>query len=532
MLPTLRKEYPFPSGNTFPSGQVRFRKQRRAVLMAAAATGAVSLSIVPKGDSPFGQLRQLSMVPGRIPLNLAGAAALAGATGVAALNAPRGQEGTAAAADPPGKMSSSSSSTASSTLTASVLNLSKNIIGAGMLSLPFAMKGAGVLPFLAGLLALGAINGYTFFLLGWCCKAVGARSFGELWSKTFGTESSWIADLSVVMNNSLACLAYCVLIGDFMSKSLAGLIPDVPLLHDRGVDLVLVAFALLIPLSLLKDLASLRYASIAGLGVTFYAFLLLVSDCWKESSGLLSPTGPVMVNFCPYRVDFFQAIALFSSAFAAHYNAPKFCADLKDNSLQRWSMLVALAFGLALLVFAIFGFCGFVLFGFSVEGNVLKNYGAGPEALFAWLGMAFSVAFTFPLVFSTFSDSFAGLVSRSSSFQVDTSGSGFRVPFTISAVALLVCGGTIFSNLAVVNGVKGAILSACLAFIYPALIHLRLSDPSAASAPSFDGSTSQLMRAGSYVLIVFGVLSGIMALLAMFVLPKTDFSALAAQMSK
>lgn len=409
-----------------------------------------------------------------------------------------------------------------SSLGTSMLNLSKNIIGAGMLSLPFAMKGAGVVPFLIGITFMGILNAYTFFLLGWCCRATGARSFGELWSKTFGQQSAWLADLSVMLNNGLACLAYCVLTGDFLSKALAGLLPGLPFLHARGADLGLVAVMLLIPLSLLKDMAPLRFSSLAGLAATLYGFSLVVGGC-ANMGGIFDLAGPVQKNIFPLRVDFFASLALFSSAFMAHYNSPKFYADLQDNSLPRFGKLVLGAFGLALVVFTAFGFSGFALFGFDVEGNVLKNYGGGTQVMLAWLGMAFSVVFTYPLVFSTFRESSTSFFNRLG-FLSDPASPNFRLAFTVVAVALTAAGGSVLSNIALVNGIKGAVLSSCLAFIYPAAIHLKLSSGAEAQR---DPSTRP-MRFGSYFLIGVGVCAGVLALLAMFVLPKTDFSALAA----
>lgn len=457
---------------------------------------------------------------GNIAAQPRGAPAFAGATGAAVA------AGAVAAAHTTGVGASVAArepvQLKGSSLTTSMLNLSKNIIGAGMLSLPFAMKGAGVLPFLFGLTLMGALNAYSFYLLGWCCNATGAKSFGELWSKTFGSRSAWVADVSVLLNNSLACLAYTVLIGDFLSKSLAGLLPGMLALHARGTDLLLVGAFLLVPLSLLKDLSPLRFSSIAGLGATLYGFLLVSSDCAAQAS-LGDPAGPVMQNMLPMRVDFFSALALLSSAFMAHYNSPKYFADLQNNTLPRFGTLVLGAFGLAFVVFAAFGFSGFALFGFGVEGNVLKNYGGGTKAMLAWLGMAFSVIFTYPLVFSTFRDSSAALLRRLG-LVADTDGPSFRVTFTVLAVALTVLGGTVFSNVAVVNGVKGAVLSTCLAFIYPAIIHLRLTGPGGADVGPNKVSSSKAMRALSVGLIVVGLASGVLAFLAMFVLPRTDFS--------
>ncbi|CAE7440175.1 slc38a11 [Symbiodinium natans] len=298
-----------------------------------------------------------------------------------------------------------------------------------MLSLPVAMRGAGLAPYVVGITLAGVLNAYTFFLLGWCCEALGglcrfpfqgfakskcapfdvtgASSFGELWAKCFGQQNAWIADITVLANNSMACLAYCVLIGDFFSKALTGLLPDYPLLHGRGADLVLVGFCLLVPLSLMKDLAPLRYASMAGLVATAYVFLMLLKDA--VGSARWGAEGPLASNISPFRLDFFQALALFGSAFMAHYNAPKFYAQLQDRSVPKFAVLVCAAFGLALVVFVVFGMCGFALFGYEAEGNILKNYGFGPEVMLAWLSMGFSVAFTYPLVFSGFRDSFASL---------------------------------------------------------------------------------------------------------------------------
>mmetsp|Transcript_36724 Transcript_36724/g.84746 ORF Transcript_36724/g.84746 Transcript_36724/m.84746 type:complete len:510 (+) Transcript_36724:27-1556(+) len=433
------------------------------------------------------------------PTGRLAAAGLAAAVGVAAA---QGASGPA-----------SSKEAGGSSLVTSVLNLAKNIIGAGMLSLPVAFRGAGLVPYVVGITLAGTLNAYTFFLLGWCCEVMGASTFGELWAKCFGKQHAWIADISVLMNNSMACLAYCVLMADFFSKSLSGLLPNCPMLHQRGVDLVIIGALLLVPLSLMKDLAPLRYASIAGLAATAYVFLMLLKDA---ASADWTASGPLMNNLSPFRPDFFQALALFGSAFMAHYNAPKFYSQLQDRSVPKFAVLVCVAYGLALLVFIIFGMCGFALFGFESEGNILKSYGFGLEVMLAWLSMGFSVAFTYPLVFSGFRDSFSSLLNLSGDSN------SFRLTFTLVAVVGTVIGGTVFSNVAQVNGVKGAILSPCLAFIYPAAIHLSSCGKGAAT-PSLVA-----VRSGSYGLIIFGLAFGILALFVMFALPQTDFSELAA----
>eukprot|EP00438_Fugacium_kawagutii_P024110 Skav209063 [mRNA] locus=scaffold760:250904:251868:- [translate_table: standard] len=64
-------------------------------------------------------------------------------------------------------------------------------------------------------------------------------------------------------------------------------------------------------------------------------------------------------------------------------------------------MLVGIAYSVAFVVYAEFAWAGFRRFEWAVEGNVLKNYGPQLNILIAWLGMGFSIAFTYPLVFNS-----------------------------------------------------------------------------------------------------------------------------------
>jgi amino acid permease len=411
-----------------------------------------------------------------------------------------------------------------STLPTAVLNLSKNIIGAGMLSLPFAMRGAGVLPYALGIISFGVLNAYTFFLLGWCSRIVGASSIGGLWSKTFGHETAWVADLAVFAQCGLASVSFTVLIADFLTKAMTGLgLMSVESVHQsRAVVLVIIATFFLVPLSLLKNLAPLRFSSVVGLAATCYGFALLVSDCVSRG-GFAAPVESVVQNMFPLRMDLFQAMALMSSSFMAHYNAPRFYAELQDNTLPRFATLVLCAFSVALLTFIVVGFCGFTLFGLAVQGDVLKNYGGGTRVMFAWLGMAFSTTFSYPLEFITLREACVNLLVRSGLIGNAVSAK-FELGFTIVGVSLTVIGGIVFVNVASVTAVNGAVLCAFLSFIFPALVHLRVTSSVGPAADSLSLKSTQFMRLASLLLICLGIALCVFSLLAIFVLPRTDFT--------
>ncbi|CAK0809857.1 unnamed protein product [Prorocentrum cordatum] len=155
-----------------------------------------------------------------------------------------------------------------------------------------------------------------------------------------------------------------------------------------------------------------------GLCVLLYAVLMVIRD-----SVLHSPQewGPDVVMF-EWRMGAFEAIALNTHAFVAHYNAPKLFSELYRPSYRRWLAVVVLAYGTAFSVYSVFSYMGLRRFEGAVRGNILRNYGPDVAVLAAWfspagwwrrttmtarwcsrtrLGMGFSIAFTYPLVFNS-----------------------------------------------------------------------------------------------------------------------------------
>ena len=145
-----------------------------------------------------------------------------------------------------------------------------------------------------------------------------------------------------------------------------------------------------------------------GLGIIGLVFLYVVADFLGSSAA-----GIATLRKHIWRGDLglFSTLAQCTGAFQAHYNSPKFFAEL-GSDLGVHSRMVVASFGLAFLIYACFAASGLAIFGDAVLGNVLKNYPAeGHLAIFlAWLGLAFAVIFTYPLAFSSTRDSLLGLV--------------------------------------------------------------------------------------------------------------------------
>ena len=75
-----------------------------------------------------------------------------------------------------------------------------NVAGAGILTLSAGMSGGvGAVPATVLSLAMGALSGYSFYILGDACELTGETTFKGLWSCTLGAASSWVVDASIAL---------------------------------------------------------------------------------------------------------------------------------------------------------------------------------------------------------------------------------------------------------------------------------------------------------------------------------------------
>ena len=206
-------------------------------------------------------------------------------------------------------------------------------------------------------------------MVGYSCITCKAKTFRELWNKLLSANTAWLIDVIIFLNGWITLVCYIILIGDFMSKSFLGLLgPDHLLTKSRVLNQTVITAMVLLPLSLARDLHVLAYTSILGLGVLVYVVILVIHDSWMNSTSISHDT-----PLCEWNMGIFEAISLYTNAFVAHYNAPKVFAELANPTYERWTLLVAIAYGIAFAVYAEFAWAGFRRFEHQVQGNILRR---------------------------------------------------------------------------------------------------------------------------------------------------------------
>jgi len=360
-----------------------------------------------------------------------------------------------------------------------VFNLVKGIVGVGVLSLPAGVAAFGSAPsaFIpAGILiaVIGVLSGYGFALIGKVCAYTGAKSYREAWSKTVGEGTSWIPAWSVTFKTFLACLAFSMVLADTFSSLLE---------TTRNPTLLVVTGLVLLPLCLLKNLKSLAPFSllgVMGMAYTAVAMTLRLLDgsytMGEETQGrfieqIASSLRPKFGNMGAESVlspNALILVCMLSTAYMAHFNAPKFYLELKNNTIPRFNTVVSYGFGISIFLMGFITMVGFLTFGKACDGLVLNNY-AGTDIWmgFSRIAVAVSLVFSYPLAFTGCRDGFLDLAK----VPVEKRSSGTLNVVTIALLGVITFFACSLTDVSFVLAFGGATLGNALTYVYPALMY-------------------------------------------------------------
>jgi amino acid permease len=380
--------------------------------------------------------------------------------------------------------------------TASIPNLAtslvKSIVGAGVLALPAGVTRLGdtlpqAIPTAVVFIALtGMMNAYFFSLIGRVCSATGAISYREAWDQSVGqrfpnaTAASSLVTWTVAFKTALSCLAYSIILADsFQSLAIsAGFLGC-----SRTIALLGITLTTLLPLCLLRDLSSLAPFSLAGLlgfGVTVVTMLTRLWDgsyqftsngrFFSDLSAPLQPSFGSSTSLLPEKQGIVLLCTL-ATAFVAHYNAPRFHAELRDNSVPRFNRVVNISFAIAAALFAVVAVSGFMTFGNHAQPFILNNYSPyDPLAVASRLAIAVSIVLTFPLPFVGLRDGVLDALNISGDRRSDmTITSATVLLLTAVTVAAL-----LIQDLSLVLAVGGGTFSTAVSSVFPTLMFLSL----------------------------------------------------------
>jgi amino acid permease len=378
-----------------------------------------------------------------------------------------------------------------------VFNLVKGIVGAGVLSLPAGIAAFGdspsaLIPALILISIIGVLSAFGFALIGKVCAYTGAKSYGEAWKESVGASSAWIPTWSATFMTFSACLAYSMILADTFSSLLQT--------TERTKVLLGITGAVLLPLCWMKDLASLAPFSLLGvLGMGYTAVAMtkrfldgsyitpLIQSSLNDEGETIETTlraAGALLEHVPHdlKPSFGEAgwrsvftpnslilVCMLSTAYMAHFNAPRFYIELKENTMSRYYTVVASSFGLSIVLMGFIAALGFLTFGKAASGLVLNNY--APNDLWmsaSRVAVAVSLVFGYPLAFQGCRDGVLDVLripeeKKKSNALLNTT--------TVALLALLTVMAATLKDVSFVLALVGATLGNLLTYVYPAIMY-------------------------------------------------------------
>ncbi|THH13540.1 hypothetical protein EW146_g6691 [Bondarzewia mesenterica] len=289
------------------------------------------------------------------------------------------------------------------TLTSSVSNLSNTIIGSGMLTFPLAMASAGVIPGMITCLFSGSVAAFGLYLLSACARNAPHRraSFFAVANFTF-PQAAVFFDAAIAIKCFGVSISYLIIIKSLLPNVVASLYHDLtspgtnpPPWILNGRNWITMLMVVLVPLSFLRRLDSLRHTSYIALFSVVYLVVIVIVCYFHPVEGTPAPGEIHLIKFTPNFVSTFP-IQVF--AFTCAQNLFPIFNEVVTNSQHRMNIIIGSSIGSATLTYEIIAVFGYLTFGSNVGANIIAMYPA--TSLFIAIGqlaIAILVLFSYPL---------------------------------------------------------------------------------------------------------------------------------------
>ena len=283
----------------------------------------------------------------------------------------------------------------------SVINLLNTIVGAGVLAMPLAMSHMGIIMGIFVILWAGLTAGFGLYLQTRCAAYLerGSSSFFALSQITY-PNAAIIFDAAIAVKCFGVGVSYLIIIGDLMPGVVRGFATEEglpPYLIDRHFWVT--AFMLVvIPLSYLRRLDSLKYTSVVALiSIGYLIILVLYHFSAHDTLPDDKYSTPLRVFRWAGPVPALSSFPVVVFAYTCHQNMFSILNEISNNSHFRTTMVVIASIGTAAAIYILVAITGYLSFGNEVGGNIVAQYAPSASATVGRAAIVVLVMFSYPL---------------------------------------------------------------------------------------------------------------------------------------
>jgi len=287
------------------------------------------------------------------------------------------------------------------TLSSSVGNLANTIIGSGMLTFPLAMASAGIIPGMITCLFSGSVAAFGLYLLSHAAAKEPHRqaSFFAVANMTF-PKAAVFFDAAIAIKCFGVSISYLIIIKGLMPGVVKSLYHDLSSSNPpdwtlSGRNWITVFMLILIPLSFLRNLHSLRHTSYVALFAVAYLVLIVIVCYFRPLDGMPEKGEIAWAHITP---NFISTFPVQVFAFTCAQNLFPIFNELSSNTQRRMDIVVGSSIGAATLTYEVIAVFGYLTFGNKVGANIIAMYPS--TSLFIAVGqlaIVILVLFSYPL---------------------------------------------------------------------------------------------------------------------------------------
>ncbi|KAL3698491.1 hypothetical protein R1sor_012567 [Riccia sorocarpa] len=370
-------------------------------------------------------------------------------------------------------------------------NIIISIVGSGVLGLPYTFRVSGWVVAAVCVTVSAVLSYYCMMHLVKCRDILQKeeprliQSYGDLGDAAFGNWGRQFIDIMVLISQCGCCVAYLIFIGRNVSSVLTG---DV----RQYCYFIALIFPFEVLLSWVRSLSGLAPFSIVADVCNVLAMAVVVKDDFHDFQGMSEIKAFTSWGAMPFAMG------------VAIYCFEGFGMTLTLHSSMKRPSEFPRTLGIAFLLIAglylSFGLTGYLAYGDETQDIITLNLPNDWTTVVVKIGLCVGLFFTFPIMMFPVHEIFERKLLFNDWFQkqtqsllLETIWCNFLRAFivlVVAAVAITVPGFGVFISLV------GSTVCAMLAFVMPALLHLKV----------FGNELTLHTRVGDYALIICGVL--------------------------
>ncbi|KAJ0753030.1 putative amino acid transporter, transmembrane domain-containing protein [Helianthus annuus] len=369
-----------------------------------------------------------------------------------------------------------------------VFNVSTSIIGAGIMSIPATLKVLGVVPAFVLIVFIALLVDLSVEFLLRFTYAGGSTTYAGVMKESFGRIGSVAVQVSVMITNLGCLIIYLIIIGDVLSgdQSVEGSVHlgvlqewfGIHWWNTRAVAILFIVVFVMLPLVLYRRVELLAKSS----AVAVLLAVVFVGICTAMAVAAAVKGQSKSIRMLPQLDDqaaffnLFTAIPVIVTAFTFHFNVHAIGMELGKPAAMASAVRISLI--LCALIYFSIGLFGYILFGDSIEADILVNFDEATGSTIGSLlndtvrlSYALHLMLVFPLLNFSLRSNIDELLFPNKSLLVKDTKRFLCLTFVLLATAYLIA--IAIPNIWYFFQFMGSTSAVCIAFIFPGALALR-----------------------------------------------------------